>query len=207
MFVTNFGIKPCSYCQGFQLRHHVTVEDLDPYEQDTNISNWHWAAATWQSRFTPFTRQQHFQWSDGSTSDIVYAPTKSRKLSSTKIQYNVSAALLASNLLRSSVIPCSTSLAFDLWAKQWFIVIKELCMSWIGTATINDECKVNSSSSISQDRPDACISNLDGMIWGNTRGFGEEETGSLRSTSYIHCFQGLWLHNTCSSFQYHGRDD
>lgn len=49
--------------------------------------------------------------------------------------------------------------------------LRNIMFRW--TATINDECKVNSSSSISQDRPDACISNLDGMIWGNTRGFGE----------------------------------
>lgn len=173
MFVTNFGIKPCSYCQGFQFKtpcncwRSGSLWTVYEYIKLTlSSSNLTISLHTlYTSTALPMVRWIYFR--------CCICSTKSRKLSSTKIQYNVSAALLASNLLRSSVIPCSTLLASDLWAKQWLIVIKELCMSWIGTATINDECKVNSSSSISQDRPDACISNLDGMIWGNTRGFGE----------------------------------
>lgn len=40
------------------------------------------------------------------------------------------------------------------------------------TATTNNECKATAVVTICQNRSDACISNLDGMMWGATLGFG-----------------------------------
>lgn len=41
------------------------------------------------------------------------------------------------------------------------------------TATVNDECRASPSITINQDRPDACITALNGAVWGTGHGFGE----------------------------------
>ncbi|ORX48829.1 hypothetical protein DM01DRAFT_1274071, partial [Hesseltinella vesiculosa] len=39
---------------------------------------------------------------------------------------------IASNLIQPSILPCSTSLVCDLWARKCIIISKDLVQSWIG---------------------------------------------------------------------------
>ncbi|KAG0162539.1 hypothetical protein DFQ28_001111 [Apophysomyces sp. BC1034] len=53
------------------------------------------------------------------------------------------------------------------------------------TATTNDECRETTVATISQDRPDACISNLDGVMWGATLSFGEVKCFSQMGNNFV----------------------
>ncbi|KAI8379123.1 uncharacterized protein BYT42DRAFT_613454 [Radiomyces spectabilis] len=54
---------------------------------------------------------------------------------------------------------------------------------WI--AAINEEMKTSSTVIVSNERPDACISVLDGSIWGVTRGFSEAKCHSQVENKYL----------------------
>jgi hypothetical protein len=52
------------------------------------------------------------------------------------------------------------------------------------TAT-NDECKATTVVTISQVRSNACISNLDGMMWGSTLWFDEVKCFSQMGNKFV----------------------
>ncbi|EIE86486.1 hypothetical protein RO3G_11197 [Rhizopus delemar RA 99-880] len=54
-------------------------------------------------------------------------------------------------------------------AKSIALLIQKLPMD----TTVNDECRASPSITINQDRPDACITALNGAVWGTGHGFGE----------------------------------
>lgn len=52
------------------------------------------------------------------------------------------------------------------------------------TSTTNEECRT-ASINIAQNQPDACITKLNGAVWGTSRGFGEVKCFSQADNKYL----------------------
>lgn len=90
-------------------------------------------------------------------------------------EYCVTDTILEQELITRYLEPAFAPLFDD--------ILRDTLFRW--TAAINQESKLATAISISRSRPDACVSGLNGVTWGISRGFGEVKSSAEANNNYL----------------------